>query len=120
VVYGSRWCVRQCRARERTWNSERSVRETAAAFDEALGGAGWRGFRTIGCPPEGVDGRGSCWQRDEYVLNLYVRTPTCDVRPNQAPVDGTLAVPPPPAGSCPPAQTTVKIFNRVAFPDRTG
>jgi hypothetical protein len=119
VVFGDRWCLRQCRARERTWNSERSVPETAAAFDQALNDAGWRGFKTAGCPPQGVAGLGSCWQRDEFVLSLYVRTPTCDANPGQAPATDPGAVAagaPPPAGSCPPAQTTVKIFNRVAFP----
>jgi hypothetical protein len=121
---GNRWCFRQCSSRERTWNSERGVQETAQAYVKALADAGWRPWITPGCPPEGIDGIGSCWQHDEYVLNLFVRTPTCEGNPADAPPAGTPGAPgaPPPTrgGSCPAAQATIKVFNRVSFPLRGG
>jgi hypothetical protein len=124
VAAGSRWCVRQCRSRERTWSSQRPVRDTAAAFADALHDAGWRPYRQAGCPLVATPNAGGCWQRDEYVLNLFVRTPTCDGQPNQAPATdagpppgGAVAPPTRGAGTCPPAQATVKVFNRVAFGD---
>jgi hypothetical protein len=124
VAAGSRWCVPQCLSRERTWSSQRPVRETAAAFADALHDGGWRPYRQAGCPLVATPNAGGCWQRDEYVLNLFVRTPTCDGQPNQAPATdtgpppgGAVAPPTRGAGACPPAQATVKIFNRVAFGD---
>jgi hypothetical protein len=122
--FGNRWCLRQCRSRERTWSSRRGVEETGAAYVRALKNAGWRPWTAPGCPPEGADGFGACWQRDEYLLNLFVRTPTCEGTPGDASVPGSSAPPgdpaaaaPPPTrgGSCPAAQATVKVFNRVSL-----
>lgn len=77
---GSRWCLGECRTRERTWTSERPLPETRDAFTSALEAEGWRRLRLEGCPP-GVDVVGSygCWSRDEYVLDLWVRPVPCDV-----------------------------------------
>ncbi len=129
-AFGNRWCVRECRSRSRTWDSQRGVEDTARVFATALSNAGWRRLTAPGCPPDGVDGVGSCWRHDEYVLTLFVRTPTCLGRPGDAPATGPgdapggatdpAAPPPTGGGACPAAQTTIKVFNRVSFRGGTG
>jgi hypothetical protein len=46
VASGSRWCLEQCRVRQRTWASERKPEETnqayATALRDAVGGRGPR------------------------------------------------------------------------------
>lgn len=128
---GSRWCIRQCRFRERTWESTRGPEETAAAYERALRSAGWRKWTAPGCPAVGIDGIDSCWQRDEYVLDLWTRQPQCasrPVRPTVGPTgtspsepaaSGAPAVPPgpaPDAGNCPAAVVTAKVFNLISLP----
>jgi hypothetical protein len=131
-AYGSRWCIRECRFRERTWESERGPEETNQVYTAALRRNGWEPWTVPGCPAEGIDGFDSCWQRDEYVLDLWVRVPICDlkpVRPTVGPSQPPSAGPgpstdPAPSGSpgagggdpsCPGSVATAKVFNRIAF-----
>jgi hypothetical protein len=144
-AYGSRWCIKECRFRERTWESSRGPDETNQVYATALRSNGWQPWTVPGCPAEGIDGFDSCWQRDEYVLDLWVRVPVCDVkpvRPTVGPTDQpgagaggpkTSASPvspvaasaepsgaptTPPAASdpsCPGSVATLKVFNRIAF-----
>jgi hypothetical protein len=79
---GSRWCFLDCRFRERTAQSERSFVETQKAYAAALTTAGWRPWNVSGCPDQPIspqDGRYSCWRRDEFTLDLWVRLPECAV-----------------------------------------
>jgi hypothetical protein len=138
-AYGSRWCIRECRFRERTWESQRGPDETNQVYTKALRRNGWVPWQTSGCPAEGIDGFDSCWQRDEYVLDLWVRVPVCDLKPVRPTVAPTVSAQPgagpsapasagqgqsdppgaPPGGSgdasCPGSVATVKVFNRIAF-----
>ena len=118
---GSRWCINQCRFRQRTWESERSPDETNLAYDTALREAGWRP-RTDGICPAVQEGTATCWKHDEYVMDVWVREPVCDVPPPRAgtsarPSAGAgpsgPAAPPPP--TCPGALVTMKIFNAVDY-----
>jgi hypothetical protein len=117
---GSRWCIGHCRFRERTWASERKDQETFAAYDSALRSAGWRPRATGVCPAV-EEGNASCWQRDEYVLDMWVRAPICDIPP---PRPATTAQPGPTTGpapnqsaaaACPGAYVTVKVFNAIDY-----
>jgi integrin beta 3 len=79
---GSRWCFLDCRFRERTAQSERSFADTQKAYAAALTAAGWRPWNVSGCPDQPIspkDGRYSCWRRDEFTLDLWVRLPECAV-----------------------------------------
>ena len=69
---GSRWCINECRSRQRTWESARGPDETNRAFVGKLRDAGWVEWTIPDCQAEGVDGIETCWQRDEYVLDLWV------------------------------------------------
>ncbi|MGH8794438.1 MAG: hypothetical protein ACRDXX_17530 [Stackebrandtia sp.] len=75
TVRGNRWCVGTCRWRERTWDSERGVEETAQAYRDALTEQGWR--PAPDCLE--VDGVGSyeCYRRDEFALDLLVLPGEC-------------------------------------------
>ncbi|OLB75620.1 MAG: hypothetical protein AUI14_20620 [Actinobacteria bacterium 13_2_20CM_2_71_6] len=121
---GSRWCVKDCRLRERTWRSVKPAQATDPAYQQALTEAGWRLHRTAGCPtpPTGVY---TCWQRDEYVLDLWTRDAACDLS-NVAPLPGNTvppatdpsapAVPAPTASAPPPtcdgSLVTAKVTER--------
>jgi hypothetical protein len=115
---GSRWCINQCRYRQRTWESERKPDETNLAFDTALREAGWRP-RTDGICPGATEGTATCWKRDEYVMDMWVREPICDVPPPRATVSprpsATAGPSPPAAQACPGALVTMKIFNAVDY-----
>jgi integrin beta 3 len=79
---GSRWCFLDCRFRERTAQSERPFVDTQKAYAAALTTAGWRPWNVSGCPDQPIspqDGRYSCWRRDEFTLDLWVRLPECAV-----------------------------------------
>jgi hypothetical protein len=115
---GSRWCINKCRVRQRTWESERKPDETNLAYDTALREAGWRP-RTDGACPGVQDGIATCWKRDEYVLDMWVREPVCDVPPPRATVSPRASAPPgptaPAAPRCAGAYVTMKIFNGVDY-----
>lgn len=89
-VSGSRWCLLDCRLRERTVTSEKAPKETAQAYEDALRQDGWRPWKVSRCPEQQTKGSYTCWRRDELTLDLWVREPTC-VPP---PVDGEPAVVP--------------------------
>jgi hypothetical protein len=118
---GSRWCIDQCRFRTRTWASERKPEETNAAYDTALRDAGWRP-RTEGFCPQVAEGVMSCWQRDEYVMDMWIRGSICDIAP---PRPSITAVAPsadpsltPLAKStefCPGSWVTVEVFNAIDY-----
>jgi hypothetical protein len=121
---GSRWCIEQCRYRERTWVSQHAPEETNAAYVTALNSAGWR-VRASGVCPTVKQGLASCWQRDEYVMDMWVRAPVCTLppprpsttpsaRPN-APPPGQPTALPSPAPTCAAALVTVKVFNAIDY-----
>jgi hypothetical protein len=116
---GSRWCLERCRFRQRTAQSDREAEETSAIYAKALRDAGWRPWRVAGCSQEGLPGFETCWQRDEYVLDLWVYQPECEVElrkpdPNQAATPSAPAA----VAVCPLTSVTLRVINRVAF--RTG
>ena len=117
-AFGSRWCIQECRYRERTWESSRGPDETNRAYTAAARAQDWAPSGIQGCAATGVDGFQTCLQRDEYVLNLWVRPPVCDVKPTRPQVGPSAAPTAPGAAACPASVVTVKVFNRVAYPDR--
>ncbi|MER5701635.1 hypothetical protein ABT023_06705 [Micromonospora sp. NPDC002296] len=111
-VSGSRWCLEECRLRERTVESERPVKETTQAYERALTGDGWREWKVSRCPEQQPKGVYTCWRRDELTLDLWVREPTC-VPP---PVDGEPAPTPqasPAARECTGSLVSVKVRNAI-------
>lgn len=140
---GSRWCIHECRSRQRTWESARGPEETNRAFVGKLKDAGWVEWDIPDCQAEGVDGIETCWQRDEYVLDLWVRAAVCEVKgarptvappastgkptakaPASRPAGGQSAEPQPsevespapaPTAICPLAVATIKVFNRISY-----
>jgi hypothetical protein len=79
---GSRWCFLECRFRERTAQSQRSFAETGKVYSAALTEAGWQRWKVNGCPDQPIrpqDGTYTCWRRDEFTLDLWVRLPECAV-----------------------------------------
>lgn len=105
AAHGNRWCVGECRTRERTWTSARDLAQTRDALAAALAAEGWEPVRLTGCPPTGeVVGAYECWTRDEYVLDMWVRPLPCDA------VD--LAA----RDLCTGATATVVVRDRVADP----
>jgi hypothetical protein len=89
---GSRFCIERCRVRKRTWSASRDPDVVVAAYRSALRGDGWRPQRYDGCPPTGVDGDYTCWVRDEYALDLWVRTNYGEVPDESVPVVVTVVV----------------------------
>ncbi|MEU7929711.1 hypothetical protein [Micromonospora sp. NPDC049801] len=113
-VSGSRWCLLDCRLRERTVTSEKSPEETAKVYEEALRGDGWRPWKVGRCPEQETKGSYTCWRQDELTLDLWVRAPAC-VPP---PVDGEPAIVPSPepsaaAGECAGSLVSVKVRNAI-------
>jgi integrin beta 3 len=120
-ISGSRWCIIECRFRERVAESERNPGETAPVYERALADSGWQRWNVALCPdqpvPEGE--RYTCWKRDEYTLDLWVREPACvddplRNRPTVAPTapgaENNGAGPPPCAGSV----VSIKVRNAIA------
>jgi hypothetical protein len=128
---GNRYCVGTCRLRERVLQSARSTTETDAAYQGALRKAGWERLTGAKCPtsPTGVY---TCWQRDQYVLDLWTRDASCATSqaggPNPGPslvvpsnaIDAVPSAAPsvaptrngPVTAACPVSQVTVKVVNR--------
>jgi hypothetical protein len=123
---GNRFCVKDCELAERAYQSGRPTAATDTAFQQALLAAGWR-HRTAGCP-SGVGGRYSCWQHDQYVLDLWTRDANCSTsEATTAPVPPGATIPAmnlplgqvtpapgpnptgPPTANCPLSQVTVKV-----------
>jgi integrin beta 3 len=117
-VSGNRWCLEDCRLRERTLESQQAWKQTAQAYEQALTRDGWRRWKVTRCPEQPVKGSYTCWRRDELTLDLWVRDRTC-VPP---PVDGApapSAAPSPAAGKCAGSLVSVKVRNAIDD-ERTG
>ena len=95
--------------------SDRSPEETNAAYQEALTRAGWRPWRVAECSPEGQEGHESCWQRDEYVLDLWVYQPECQVQLKSPGASTGPTAQPQAEAVCPPTVVTLKVINRAAI-----
>ncbi|MER7890255.1 hypothetical protein ABTX15_10560 [Micromonospora sp. NPDC094482] len=113
-VSGSRWCLLDCRLRERTVTSERAPDETVQVYESALRQDGWQPWKVARCPEQQEKGSYTCWRRDELTLDLWVREPAC-VPP---PVDGEPAIVPSPdpsaaAGTCAGSLVSVKVRNAI-------
>ncbi|MEV0726158.1 hypothetical protein AB0I37_25670 [Micromonospora purpureochromogenes] len=113
-VSGSRWCLQDCRLRERTVESERAPEETAGVYEAALRRDGWEPWQVSRCPEQKEKGRYTCWRRDELTLDLWVREPTCAAPPPA----GASTVPPsteatPAAGTCAGSLVSVKVRNAI-------
>lgn len=113
-VSGSRWCLLDCRLRERTVVSERSPEETVQVYEASLRGGGWQPWQVDRCPEQSAKGSYTCWRRDELTLDLWVREPAC-VPP---PVDGEPALVPSPdpstqAAECTGSLVSVKVRNAI-------
>ncbi|SCF26509.1 hypothetical protein GA0074695_4949 [Micromonospora viridifaciens] len=117
-VSGSRWCLQECRLRERTLESQRAPEETAQAYEQALVRDGWRRWKNDRCPEQPTKGSYTCWRRDELTLDLWVREPAC----TPPPVDGAPAptpAPSPAAEKCTGSLVSVKVRNAIDD-ERTG
>lgn len=117
-VSGSRWCFIECRFRERITRSERSPEETAQAYEQALTEDGWRPWQVAYCPEQPVEGRYTCWRRDELTLDLWVREPACATdplrdRPTVAPSGAEGATTPETEEECSGSVVSVKVRNAI-------
>ncbi|GGL13526.1 hypothetical protein GCM10012284_55370 [Mangrovihabitans endophyticus] len=117
---GSRWCLIECRFRERTAHSQRPFEETARLYTSALAQAGWQPWKVHECPDQPItDGRYTCWRRDEYTLDLWVHLPECaaDAVAAQDPAaipsvgaDGTVPDP----AACTGSTVSIKVQNAIS------
>ncbi len=126
-ISGSRWCFLECRFRERLVQSEKPFAETSKAYSAALTSAGWKplGDKCTDQPVE--DGKYTCWQRDEFTLDLWVRIPECavdavaaqdpDVLPSVGP-DGVVETVDP--SKCTGSTVSIKVQNAVTDPRGKG
>lgn len=118
AVSGSRWCLIDCRLRERTVESDGSPDETAKAYESALEAAGWRRWTPAQlCPEQPVDGHYTCWQRDELTLDLWVRQPSCAAE--AAAATAAPVTPPATPAGCDGSTVSIKVRNAIDD-DRTG
>ncbi|NUR70462.1 MAG: hypothetical protein HOU81_06560 [Hamadaea sp.] len=122
-VDGSRWCVIECRYRERDVASQKSPDETNTAYVNALQDAGWQRWVVQDCPMKAagvtVDGHYSCWRKDEYTLDLWVRTKPCPDellrnRPTVAPDPSGPTAASPGATDCSGSLVSFKVYNAIA------
>jgi len=118
-VAGSRWCVLECRFRERDIPSAKTPDETNTVYVKALEQAGWVRWKPAGCPLEHVDGHYSCWRRDEYTLDLWVRSKPCSDellrnRPTVAPDPSAAALPSTGKDDCSGSMVSFKVYNAIA------
>jgi len=116
-ITGSRWCFKECRYRERTAESEHGPDETAEVYERALADSGWQRWKVSPCPDQPVDGHYTCWKRDEYTLDLWVRPPSCaddplHLRPTVGPAEpeGNPAAA---AGGCAGSVVSFKVRNAI-------
>ncbi len=123
-IDGNRWCLEECRFRERTTHSDQSPEETAKAYQDALVASGWTSWKPAKCPETKVDGSYTCWTRDELTMDLWVRAPACGNVPiGVEPEPGTATAGPPPIAvdpkACEGSDVSIKVRNAIAD-DRTG
>ncbi|WP_415624371.1 hypothetical protein [Phytohabitans flavus] len=115
AVSGSRWCLVDCRFRERTAQSQQGPDETTQVYEAALSEAGWQRWEAAKlCPEQPMPGHYTCWTRDELTLDLWVRPPSCAAA--QQPTDGPPPATPPPAGpdgKCEGSVVSVKVRNAI-------
>jgi integrin beta 3 len=125
---GSRWCFIDCRFRERTAQSTQAFAPTDKVYSSALKTSGWLPWKVAGCPDQPIapsDGLYSCWRRDEFTLDLWVRLPECAVDqvaaqdPAALPSTGPNGlVPTTPPGKCTGSTVSIKVQN--AITDKRG
>ncbi|MFG1608995.1 hypothetical protein [Actinoplanes sp. NPDC049265] len=123
---GSRWCLEECKFRERTVQSGQPTEATAKAYTAALSTAGWQPWKVESCPEQPIsDGKYTCWRRDEFTLDLWVRQPECAVDAVAAQDPATLpslgpdgVVPTGPPKNC--TGSTVSIKVQAAIADQRG
>ncbi|WP_051104805.1 hypothetical protein [Catelliglobosispora koreensis] len=129
IITGSRWCLMDCRLRERKTKSAQSIEETEKAYKDALVAAGWTQMTDVPTC-EVVDGYAhTCWRRDEFTLDLTVSPPDCEDklhgRPTIAPTassdpsaEPSAGVPAsasagPPPSDCSGSVVSIKVFNAI-------
>jgi integrin beta 3 len=118
---GSRWCFMDCRFREREAQSDKPFKETTQAYSAALTEAGWKPWKVAECPETPVraeDGTYSCWTRDEFTLDLWVRLPECAVDqvaaldPAAVPTEAATTTP----KKCVGSTVSIKVQNAISDP----
>jgi integrin beta 3 len=119
-VSGSRWCFLDCRFRERTAQSDKAFPETTVAYSNALKSAGWQPWKVGECPETPItpdQGTYSCWKRDEFTLDLWVRLPECAVDQVAAQDPAALpagAVPSQSTKKCVGSTVSIKVQNAIS------
>ncbi|MFB9697747.1 hypothetical protein ACFFRK_32325, partial [Amorphoplanes digitatis] len=117
---GSRWCFLDCRFRERTAQSDRPFEETDKVYSTALASAGWKARGGECAEQPTTSGKYTCWTRDEFTLDLWVRLPECAVDavaaqdpatlPSTGP-DGVVATADP--SKCTGSTVSIKVQNAI-------
>jgi integrin beta 3 len=121
---GSRWCFLDCRFRERIAQSSKSFQDTTATYTTALQAAGWKSWKVSECPETPItkdQGTYTCWKRDEFTLDLWVRQPECAV--DQVAAQDPTAQLPSSAATAEPKKcegSTVSIHVQNAITDTRG
>jgi hypothetical protein len=120
-IDGNRWCLTECRFRERITHSTNPPKETADAYQSALKAAGWQQWKPAKCPETKLDGSYTCWTRDELTMDLWVRAPACGNVPIGEPAPGATGGAP--VGldpeDCKGSDVSIKVRNAIAD-ERTG